>query len=78
MEAPREYTGIQAGALVEPEKVESPREYTGVQAGALVEPEKVEPTREYSGSIEQPSTEETKPNNENTNTPEEMSIQKKI
>ena len=77
VEAPREYTGIQAGALVEPEKVESPREYTGVQAGALVEPEKVEPTREYSGSIEQPSTEETKPNNENTNTPEEMSIQKK-
>ena len=77
VEAPREYTGIQAGALAEPEKVESPREYTGVQAGALVEPEKVEPTREYSGSIEQPSTEETKPNNENTNTPEEMSIQKK-
>ena len=77
VEAPREYTGIQAGALVEPEKVEAPREYTGVQAGALVEPEKVEPTREYSGSIEQPSTEETKPNNENTNTSEEMSIQKK-
>ena len=77
VEAPREYTGVQAGALVEPEKFEAPREYTGVQAGALVEPEKVEPTREYSGSIEQPSTEETKPNNENTNTPEEMSIQKK-
>ena len=77
VEAPREYTGVQAGALVEPEKVESPREYTGVQAGALVDPEKVEPTREYSGSIEQPSTEETKPNNENTNTQEEMSIQKK-
>ena len=77
VEAPREYTGVQAGALVEPEKVEAPREYTGVQAGALVEPEKVEPTREYSGSIEQPSTEETKPNNENTNTPEKMSIQKK-
>ena len=77
VESPREYTGVQAGALVEPEKVESPREYTGVQAGALVDPEKVEPTREYSGSIEQPSTEETKPNNENTNTSEEMSIQKK-
>ena len=77
VEAPREYTGIQAGAIVEPEKFEAPREYTGVQAGALVEPEKVEPTREYSGSIEQPSTEETKPNNENTNTPEKMSIQKK-
>ncbi len=77
VEAPREYTGIQAGALVESEKVEAPREYTGVQAGAIVEPEQVEPTREYSGSIEQPSTEETKPNNENTNTSEEMSIQKK-
>ena len=77
VEAPREYTGVQAGALVEPEKVEAPREYKGVQAGAIVEPEKVEPTREYSGSIEQPSAEETKPNNENTNTPEEMSIQKK-
>ena len=77
VEAPREYTEVQAGALVEPEKVEPPREYTEVQAGALVEPEKVEPTREYSGSIEQPITEETKPNNENTNTSEEMSIQKK-
>ena len=77
VESPREYTEVQAGALVEPEKVEASREYTGVQAGAIVEPEKVEPTREYSGSIEQPSTEETKPNNENTNTPEEMSIQKK-
>ena len=77
VEAPREYTGVQAGAIVEPEKVEAPREYTGVQAGALVEPEKIEPTREYSGSIEQSSTEEPKPNNENTNTPEEMSIQKK-
>ena len=77
VEAPREYTGVQAGALVEPEKVEVPEEYTGVQAGALVEPEKIEPTREYSGSIEQSSTEEPKPNNENTNTPEEMSIQKK-
>ena len=72
-----EYTGVQAGAIVEPEKVESPREYTGVQAGAIVEPEKVEPPSEFSGSIERPSTEETKPNNENTNTSEEMSIQKK-
>ena len=77
VEAPREYTGVQSGAIVEPEKVEAPREYTGVQSGAIVEPEKVEPTREYSGSIEQPSTEEPKPNDENTNTPEEMSIQKK-
>ena len=72
-----EYTGVQAGAIVEPEKFEAPRDYKGVQAGAIVEPEKVEPTREYSGSIEQPSAEETKPNNENTHTPEEMSIQKK-
>ena len=77
VESPGEYTGVQAGAIVEPEKVEAPREYTGVQAGAIVEPEKAEPTREYSGSIEQPSTEEPKLNNENTNTPEEMSIQKK-
>ena len=77
VEAPREYTGIQAGSIVEPEQVESPKEYTGVQAGALVEPEKVEPPSEFSGSIEQPITEETKPNNENTNTSEEMSIQKK-
>ena len=77
VEVPEEYTGVQAGAIAEPEKVEAPRGYTGVQAGAIVEPEKIEPTREYSGSIEQPSTEEPKPNNENTNTPEEMSIQKK-
>ena len=77
VEAPKEYTGVQAGAIVEPEKVEPPKEYTGVQAGALVEPEKVEPPSEFSGSIKQPSTEETKPNNENTNTSEEMSIQKK-
>ena len=40
-----EYTGVQAGAIVEPEKVEP--EYAGVQAGAIVEPEKVEP--EYAG-----------------------------
>ena len=77
VEVPEEYRGVQAGAIVEPEKVEVPEEYRGVQAGAIVEPEKVEPTREYSGSIEQPSSEEAKPNNENTNTPEEMSIQKK-
>ena len=37
-----EYTGVQAGAIVEPEKVEP--EYAGVQAGAVVEPEKVSPT----------------------------------
>lgn len=77
VEPPKEYTGVQAGAIVEPEKAEAPKEYTGVQAGAIVEPEKVEAPKEYTGKIEQPSTEETKPNNENTNTPEEMSIQKK-
>ena len=49
MEAPREYTGEQAGAIVEPEKVEPPKEYTGEQAGAVVEPEKVEPPKEYTG-----------------------------
>ncbi len=42
-----EYTGVQAGAIVEPEKVEP--EYAGVQAGAVVEPEKVEPSKEYTG-----------------------------
>ena len=44
-----EYTGPQAGAIVEPEKVEAPKEYTGVQAGAIVESEKVEPSKEYTG-----------------------------
>ena len=42
-----EYTGVQAGAIVEPEKVEP--EYTGVQAGAIVEPEQVAPLPEYTG-----------------------------
>ena len=42
-----EYTGVQAGAIVEPEKVEP--EYVGVQAGAVVEPEKVSPPKEYTG-----------------------------
>ena len=73
---PKEYTGEQAGAIVEPEKVE-PKEDTGEQAGAIVEPEKVEPPKEYTGKIEPPMAEESKPNNENTSTPEEMSIQKK-
>ncbi|HGQ6812175.1 TPA: ZmpA/ZmpB/ZmpC family metallo-endopeptidase [Streptococcus pneumoniae] len=61
----------------DPEQVAPLPEYTGVQAGAIVEPEKVEALKEYTGKIEQPSAEDTKPNNENTNTPEEMSIQKK-
>ena len=42
-----EYTGVQAGAIVEPEKVEP--EYAGVQAGAVVEPEQVVPLPEYTG-----------------------------
>ena len=29
VEAPKEYTGVQAGAIVEPEKIEAPKEYTG-------------------------------------------------
>ena len=49
VEVKSEYTGVQAGAIVEPEKVDSPKEYTGVQAGAIVEPEKVEPLKEYTG-----------------------------
>ena len=49
VEVKPEYTGVQAGAIVEPEKVDSPKEYTGVQAGAIVEPEKVEPPKEYTG-----------------------------
>lgn len=77
VEPPKEYTGVQAGAVVEPEQIAPLPEYTGVQAGAIVEPEKVEAPKEYTGKIEQPSAEDTKPNNENTNTPEEMSIQKK-
>ena len=40
---------MQAGAIVEPEKVEPPKEYTGVQAGAVVEPEQVAPLPEYTG-----------------------------
>ena len=42
-----EYTGVQAGSIVEPEKVEP--EYAGVQAGAVVEPEQVAPLPEYTG-----------------------------
>ena len=49
IEVKQEYTGVQAGALVEPEKLEPPKEYTGVQAGALVEPEKAEVAKEYKG-----------------------------
>lgn len=59
-----EYTGVQAGSIVEPEQVAPLPEYTGVQAGAIVEPEKVEAPKEYTGKIEQPSAEDTKPENE--------------
>ena len=49
VEVKPEYTGVQAGAIVEPEKAEAPKEYTGVQAGAIVEPEKAEVPKEYTG-----------------------------
>lgn len=49
VEVKPEYTGVQAGAIVEPAKSEASKEYTGVQAGAIVEPEKVEPPKEYTG-----------------------------
>ena len=49
VEVKPEYTGVQAGAIVEPEKAETPKEYTGVQAAAIVEPEKVESPKEYTG-----------------------------
>ena len=49
VEVKPEYTGVQAGAIVEPEKVEPPKDYTGVQAGAIVEPEKIEPPKDYTG-----------------------------
>ena len=62
VEVKPEYTGVQAGAIVEPEKVEAPKEYTGVQAGAIVEPEKVEAPKEYTGvqagAVVEPSTAE--------------------
>ena len=45
----KKYRGEQAGAIVEPEKVEPPKEYTGEQSGAIVEPEKVESLKEYTG-----------------------------
>ena len=49
VEVKPEYTGVQAGAIVEPVKAEVPKEYTGVQAGAIVEPVKVETPKEYTG-----------------------------
>ena len=47
VEVKPEYKGVQAGAIVEPEKVEP--QYGGVTSGALVEPEKVNPPKEYTG-----------------------------
>ena len=49
VEVKPEYTGVQAGAIVEPAKAEVPKEYTGVQAGAIVEPAKAEAPKEYTG-----------------------------
>ena len=49
VEVKPEYTGVQAGAIVEPVKAEVPKEYTGVQAGAIVEPVKAEVPKEYTG-----------------------------
>ena len=44
-----EYTGPQAGAIVEPEQIAPLPEYTGPQAGAIVEPEQIAPLPEYTG-----------------------------
>ena len=49
VEVKPEYTGVQAGAIVEPAQAEVPKEYTGVQAGAIVEPAQAEAPKEYTG-----------------------------
>ena len=49
VEVKPEYTGVQAGAIVEPVKAEVSKEYAGVQAGAIVEPAKAEASKEYTG-----------------------------
>ena len=49
VEVKPEYTGVQAGAVVEPATAEAPKEYTGVQAGAVVEPATAEAPKEYKG-----------------------------
>ena len=58
-----EYTGVQAGAVVDPEKVEP--EYAGVQAGAIVEPEQAAPLPEYTdvqaGAVAEPEQVATLP-----------------
>ena len=38
-----EYTGVQSGAIVEPEQVASLPDYSGTLSGAIVEPEQIEP-----------------------------------
>ena len=62
VEVKPEYTGVQAGAVVEPATAEAPKEYTGVQAGAVVEPAKAEVPNEYTGvqagAIVEPATAE--------------------
>ena len=63
VEVKPEYTGVQAGAIVEPATAEVPKEYTGVQAGAVVEPATAEVPKEYTGvqagAIVEPATAET-------------------
>ena len=49
VEVKPKYTGVQAGAIVEPATAEAPKEYTGVQAGAIVEPATAETPKEYTG-----------------------------
>ena len=62
VEVKPEYTGEQAGAIVEPATAEAPNEYTGVQAGAIVEPATAEAPKEYTGvqagAIVEPETAE--------------------
>ena len=49
VEVKPEYTGVQAGAVVEPATAETPKEYAGVQAGSVVEPATAEAPKEYTG-----------------------------
>ena len=77
VDVPKEYTGVQAGAVVEPEKAEGPKEYTGVQAGAVVEPEKVDAPKEYTGKVEQPKAETPKENKGEQPKAEVQSVDKK-
>ena len=62
VEVKPEYTGVQAGAVVEPATADAPKEYTGVQAGAVVEPATAEASKEYTGvqagTVVEPATAE--------------------